>query len=185
MRIRLTAAVVAVALAACSTGGTPSPAASPSPATSLSPAPSPSSIPSESPTASTAVIPVKVTFDGTTCRYLGPEVFPEGTIVKFEYAPTASQADTTGLVVFGVTEGMPADVLDHSVTQASQAPAWVVQLHLGLQPGPGDMLYTMRYADANEVAVLVSCGTSADEPAVPPATDDTLYPAALLWAMPS
>ena len=92
MRTRhLVAGLLAVMLAACSSGTSAAPSAAPSveptpqptPTTAATPAPTAS----PAPTATTPGLSVKVTFDGETCSYVGPTVIPDGTMLRFEYAP--------------------------------------------------------------------------------------------------
>ncbi len=75
----------------------------------------------------------------------------------------------------GVTEDVPADVLDRPFPTTPE-PAWVLGTHQAILMGPGDLLYTMTYRDPSEVAFFVGCSAN-------PETDNTMYPAALLWAI--
>jgi hypothetical protein len=186
MRTRiLLISVVALALVACSTGTTaaPSPAASPSPAPVGSPSPSPAA-------ASPSVTPlaVKVTFDGTTCSYLGPTVVPDGTPMRFEYSNSTADG---GLVVGGVTSNVPANVLGAPIKHASVIPAWFDQGHydvlaatsgaleITLTNDPKAIVTDEMMSDPNpaDVAFFVGCPTQET-------TTDTMYPAALIWLLP-
>jgi hypothetical protein len=177
MRTRLIlTAVAALALAACSSGTTaaPSPtAAAPSPSSVVTPA---AVAPLPSPAASVAAVPVKVHFDGQRCTYLGPEAFPAGTLVDFQFSATPETADLVALVISGVTKDVPVDVLDRALP-VTGVPSWALETHEAFLGGPGSMLFTMIYRDASEVAVFVGCVTA-------PEANNTLYPAALLWAIP-
>lgn len=176
MRTRFSLIVIAtVALAACSSGTT----AAPSPSTEASsPAPvvtpaAPAAAPS--PDVAVAAVPVQVHFDGEKCTYLGPEAFPTGTLVDFRFTATPETADMVALIAVGATKDIPIDVLDQPHSN-SPIPPWALQSHEALLIGPGSMLFTMTYRDVSEVAVFVGCTTD-------PATDNTMYPAALLWAI--
>jgi hypothetical protein len=177
MRARLIlTGVAALALAACSSGAgstvAPSPsAAAPTPTPVVTPTPAPSPLSSAAATA----VAVKVHFDGTTCAYLGPEAFPAGTLVEFEFTATPETADDVALILIGATSEIPADVLDHSLP-ATPDPAWVVATHEAILIGPGNTYFTMAYRDPAEIAVFVGCAAN-------PETDNTMYPAALLWAI--
>ena len=179
MRVRLILIVIAtMALAACTTGSGSTVAPSP---TAVAPPPAPvatptAAAPSPSPGASVAAVPVKVHFDGQRCTYLGPEAFPAGTLVDFQFSATPETADLVALVVSGVTKDVPVDVLDRALP-VTGVPSWALETHEAFLGGPGSMLFTMTYRDANEVAIFVGCVTA-------PEADNTLYPAALLWGIP-
>lgn len=185
MRTRLILTIIAtLALAGCATGSTPTPAspspvASPSPAAEASPSPAASAS-----SAGPEPVLVRVQFDGTSCRYFGPEVFPEGAAVKFQLVPSPEGVDEVSLAVFGVTADMPSDFLDRVIIPASETPAWVLTDHLAIQLGPGEMYFFMTYKVPSEVAVAVGCFTDSGVPATPPTQRDAMYPAALLWVIP-
>ncbi len=110
--------LLAVMLAACSSGtsvapsGAPSiePTPQPTPATAATPAPTAS----PAPTATTPGLSVKVTFDGETCTYVGPTVIPDGTMLRFEYVPDQEVAGSISSI-YGVKPGTTyQDLLDCS-----------------------------------------------------------------------
>ena len=178
MRARLIlTGIAALALAACSSGGGSTVAPSASVATQVpTPVVTPAPVPSPSPSGAAAAVPVKVHFDGTTCTYLGPEAVPAGTLMKVQFTATPETADQIALIVAGVTEDVPADVLDGPFP-ATPTPTWVLGVYESMLLGPGDLLFTMTYRDSSEVAIFVGCSVGGPE------KDNTMYPAALLWAI--
>jgi hypothetical protein len=176
MRARyLLAGLLALGLAACSTGASTAPSVEPT--AEPSPQPSASTAPSPAPTPTTSVLDVKVTFDGETCTYLGPSVIVDGTVMHFEYAPDQGFA-TSSLLVYGVKPGTTyGDLLESLANDdgdvSTDIPDWVYEPTAAWVQGAGTMLYTIESVkqgqDAVDYAVggyQVMCNTPAGYPAV-------------------
>jgi hypothetical protein len=153
MRTRhLMAGLLAVALAACTSGlsSTPSPeptvAPTPKPTPTTAETPGPAATPA--PTSTTAALNVKVTFDGETCSYVGPTVIPDGTVMRFEYLPDA-QVIGSYLMVYGIKPGTTFQDLVDSLANgggdvSTNIPDWVYQPTASWTQGAGTLLYTIE-----------------------------------------
>lgn len=174
MRTRyLITGLLALALAACSSGSTPAPSVEPTPQPSAAPEASPA------PTPTAAVLDVKVTFDGETCTYLGPSVILDGTVMRFEFAPDPGIADAT-LLVYGVQPGTTYEMLLESVAASTDGdftigiPDWVIQPTYATVDGAGSLLYliesvkqsTLEHGTYPVGGFQVACVTPAMFPAV-------------------
>ncbi|MCJ7712819.1 MAG: hypothetical protein MUQ32_18535 [Chloroflexi bacterium] len=122
------------------------------------------------------MLEVKVTFDGETCTYLGPSVIPDGTVVKFEYAPDLEVAGSY-LMVYGVKPGTTfEDLLESLIGDdadiSTDIPDWVYQETASWTTG-GTMLYPIESVKRGQDGVdyqvdgyQVMCTTPAGYPAV-------------------
>ncbi len=142
------AGLLAVMLAACSSGTSAAPSAAPSieptPQRTPTTAPTPEPTASPAPTATTPGLSVKVTFDGETCAYVGPTVIPDGTMLRFEYAPD-QEVRGSYLIVYAVKPGTTLDMGGPDGTAlVTEAPDWVLQTTASWVHGPGTLLYTVR-----------------------------------------
>jgi hypothetical protein len=179
MRTRyLLAALLAVVLAACTTGATPSATARPSAQPPEAP-PSPSAQPPEAPapTATTAVLDVKVTFDGETCTYLGPSVILDGTMLRIEFAPD-QEVSGSYLMIYGVKPGttyqdLVDDLANDDGNVSTNVPDWVYQPTAGWTQAASTLLYQIESVkqgkDGVDYAVggyQVLCDTPKGYPAV-------------------
>ncbi len=143
------AGLLAVMLAACSSGTSAAPSAAPSveptpqptPMTAATPAPTAS----PAPTATTPGLAVKVTFDGETCAYVGPTVIPDGTMLRFQYAPDQEVGGST-LLVYGIKPGTTWEMTSPpgTVDAYENIPDWVLQTTAAFLRGAGTLLYTVR-----------------------------------------
>jgi hypothetical protein len=183
MRISaLTAGLLTLVLAACTVGGSPAPSSVPTevpgePAAAVT-TPTPTTAPTPTPARTpTAVLEVRVTFDGETCTYLGPAVVPHGTMLRFEFAPDEAVSDAD-VLVYAVEPGTTyQDLLDWLEVYggdnvAANVPPWVRQETVGYTNGAGTMLYMVEAmkpnADGESVAVggyQILCATPAVFPA--------------------
>jgi hypothetical protein len=154
MRTRhLMAGLLAVTLAACTSGAssTPSPEPTVAPAPQATPTaiatPEPASTPA--PTSTTAALSVKVTFDGEACTYIGPMVIPDGTVVRFEFVPDQEVLGAS-LIVYGIRPGTTyQDLLDSIANSDADdisigIPDWVYQPTATWTQGASTMLYTVE-----------------------------------------
>lgn len=89
--MRRTTWLLAPALvAACTAAGSPSATSAPATPT---PAPATGDPATPAATSKARLIPAKVTFDGTTCTYLGPTVVPIGSVIEWTFETTATTAE--------------------------------------------------------------------------------------------
>ena len=142
------AGLLAVMLAACSSGTSAEPSAAPSveptpqptPTTAATPAPAASPAPTATPGLS-----VKVTFDGETCTYAGPTVLPDETMLRIEYAPDQEVGGST-LLVYGIKPGTTWGMTSPpgTVDAYENIPDWVLQPTAAFLRGAGTLLYTVR-----------------------------------------
>ena len=145
------AGLLAVMLAACSSGTSAAPSAAPSAEPTPQPTPTTAATPaptaSPAPTATTPGLSVKVTFDGETCTYAGPTVIPDGTMLRFEYAPD-QEVGGSYLIVYGVKPGTTVEMAVENgpdgTTVVSDPPDWVLQTTASWIQGAGTLLYTVR-----------------------------------------
>lgn len=152
-------AAAAILVTACSSGSTPSPSAiPPAPPPTTSPAP-PSPSPSPSPVAN-----AEVTFDGTSCTYLGPKVVVSGTRMTIDFTVHYEPASVAHLIVAAVKEGTTiADIAawnsDHRPSEGY--PPYIEGIAAGLlttKVGPGTVvvdLNDMTHAHAWTVDCLI------------------------------
>ncbi len=169
------AGLLAVMLAACSSGTSPAPSAAPS--VEPTPLPTPTTAETPAPTSTTPGLSVKVTFDGETCAYVGPTVIPDGTVVRFEYVPDQQVAGSY-LMVYGVEPGTTYQMLLDSIEYsggdnvAEDVPDWVYQKTAAWISGAGTMLYTVEGVKHGSDGVDYTVGgyqILCDTPAVFPA----------------
>jgi hypothetical protein len=182
MRTRhLMAGLLAVTLAACTSGSssTPSPesTAVPTPEALPTTAATPEPVATPAPTSTTAALSVKVTFDGEVCSYIGPTVIPDGTVVRFEYVPDQTVGGSY-LMVYGIKPGTTFEDLVTAIEEdddgdtMTDAPDWVYQPTVGWTHGAGTMLYTIESVkhgsddvDYEVGGYHVMCDTPAGYPA--------------------
>ena len=168
------AGLLAVMLAACSSGTSPAPSAAPSVEPTSQPTPTTAATPA--PTATTPGLSAKVTFDGETCSYVGPTVLPDGTILRIEYAPDQEFA-ASRLLIYGVEPGTTyQDLLDSLANDdgnvATDVPDWVYQQTATFLTGAGTLVYAIRsvqHGINGDYAVggyQLMCNTPAGFPAV-------------------
>jgi hypothetical protein len=144
------AGLLAVMLAACSSGTSAEPSAAPSveptpqptPTTAATPAPAASPAPTATPGLS-----VKVTFDGETCTYVGPTVLPDETMLRIEYAPD-QEVGGSYLIVYGVDPGTTIETAHayapNGTKTVADPPDWVILPTVATIHGAGTLLYTVR-----------------------------------------
>ncbi len=148
------AGLLAVMLAACSSGTSAAPSAAPSIEPTSQPTPTTAATlaptPLPAPTSPAPGLSVKVTFDGETCTYVGPTVIPDGTVVRFEFAPDQQVAADSHLLIYGVEPGITfQDLLDHGERYGLQnvdanIPEWIYQETYKVTYGASTMLYTIE-----------------------------------------
>jgi hypothetical protein len=163
--------LLTVSLAACTTGasqspGGPSPQPSVAPSTATSPAPSHEA----------EILDLKVTFDGTSCTYVGPTVILDGTLTRFRYEASAS-AEPSVLVVIGVYPGTTWEDVEQTLP-SSDTPQWAT-LHSFLNVEAGSSgLFTIRSDVVGQAmgGYFVGCATHAEANG----GSDHMYPATLL-----
>jgi len=171
---------LALVVAACSAGASPS--ATPVPATPT-PAATTAAPTAPAPTATPAQIAVQVTFDGTTCTYAGPSTVPAGAVLVFTYANTPLPiADYgSGLVVAPVDDGTTWEQILAYIaadTRESFVPPWLELPDVGqgeikiLYDTPGAAGATLQVRLTRD-AYYVACNTNL-------AGGDRSFPAILL-----
>lgn len=174
------AGLLAVMLAACSSATSPAPSAEPTAVPT--PAPTPTAVATPKlltpvPTSTAADLSVRVTFDGETCTYVGPNVIPDGTVVRFEYVPDA-QVIGSYLMMYGIEPGTTFQDLVDSLANddgdvSTDVPDWVYQPTVSWTQGAGTLLYTIESVKHGSDGVdymvggyQIMCATPADFPAV-------------------
>lgn len=183
MRTRiLLAGLLAMALAGCSSGATIAP--SPEPSSAPETAPPSVAAPTATPEPIPEALDVKVTFDGETCTYLGPSVVPDGTVMRFEYAPNQEWIGTY-LIVYGVEPGTSWEELKATEGgKVTDPPDFVYEATAAWVHSNGSMLYTISStlpnASNDGVYEVGGYGVGCDTPTNYPVDPDVIWHAALL-----
>ncbi|HSG87050.1 MAG TPA: hypothetical protein VLA23_11990 [Candidatus Limnocylindrales bacterium] len=169
--------LLALSLAACTGGTSPSPSEDPSVAPSVAPSTEPS------PMASQAAEPLalSVAFDGETCTYTGPWVVPDGTLAEFSYTADAP-TEPSILVVMAALPGATWEQIlrDAETRPGSEMPDYISQLAFVSVESGDSALFTIRSAlrEQQFAGYLVGCATApADE-----GGSDRMFPAAFIEA---
>lgn len=116
-RVTWPLAVLSIILLGCSptTGTTASPVADPT----ASPAPTTADVVSPTPSATPDIVPVSMTFDGTSCSYSGPVVFLRDTTVAVAYKATGAAVDDLTMqpiaIVGAIADGTTRAVVEEAV----------------------------------------------------------------------
>jgi hypothetical protein len=92
VRTFATVLLASVLVAGCTAAGGPSAAPTPAPVTPAPDAATPAPA-TPAPTDAAMLIPATVTFDGTTCTYLGPAVVPLRSVIEWTFETTATTAE--------------------------------------------------------------------------------------------
>jgi len=147
------AGLLAVTLAACTSGSSstlsPEPKVAPTPEPTPTMAATPEPAATSAPTSPTAALSVRVTFDGDTCSYIGPTVIPDGTVVQFDYVPDQTVLGSY-LMVYGIEPGTTFQMLldalaaDEYDDISTNIPDWVYRPTATWTHGAGTMLYTIE-----------------------------------------
>lgn len=199
-RIATLIGILAIAAAACSSGtagagGSGTPGGETPPPTGTPTAAIPSAVPSATPSPADVPIGVSVVYDGSSCVYAGPAVFPEGSIVKFSFVNTKDQAAQDlpmGLVVGAAKEGTTwsqilADATDRP--QDAGQPSWALGAPWAVEPpgGTTDARFVSRETLDAEGASYLQYYRAGTEFGVLCMTDEAWagpwYPAALLYLL--
>lgn len=166
------AGLVALSLAACTTGGSPSPSVAPA---TVTPTEATSAVPSPAAAKSPAAeaLQLAAAFDGSTCSYTGPSVIPDGTLTKFSYA-AADGAEPSALIVVPVVPGTTWEQIVQAAERPfSDVPDFVLdKFYITVHPG-GAALLMIRSGWAGTSYGGYNVGCAAPD-------SDRMFPAALI-----
>ena len=184
MRRIMTLLMAAALVAACTAAGGPS--ATPVPATPAPNAATPAPA-TPAPTARAMLIPATVTFDGTTCTYLGPTVVPLDSVIEWTFETTATTAEERAsweLVNWDVKydatwDDIVAWAAENTLAQEPpyRWPPWAID-GWGRTVEDLDGGEPMR-TPVHSYPVLVACGVGVGDVA----NGETVFPAALIQVL--
>ena len=179
---RFTTLIGTLALAVAACGGGASPSATPVPATPT-PAATTAAPTAPVPTATPAPIAVQVTFDGETCAYAGPSTVPAGAVLVWTFANTPLPIDdyVSVLVVAPVDEGTTWEqILAYLAVEprASIVPDWLILPDVGQAEIKG--LFDTAAAGGATLKVALTRGAYYVGCNTNPAGGDRAFPAILL-----
>ncbi len=119
---------------------------------------------------SAAVVQAKVTFDGESCRYLGPMVVPSGTRMTIDFQPAAA-IPAAAMGVAPVVDGTTLEDLrksDPDWPPSRGIPPWVIMsaFNLASKTGPGSIAIDLAsLTNSHAYSVVCQAGPPQDKTA--------------------